>query len=369
MKSLRRDLQHYERQQEKHRKIVEKYLQKVEMSSGKRRQNYEVKLQSAQEDLARFDSLVAETKVQYEHVIARKEEIMNRHDESFLTQKLQERVEPVSIMVRLMSGDILPVETCFQDWIPNFIDDFIAQHQYNPHIRNRIKFFVDSYTDVDHKGELLPFISEYSCKMRHWNDEFKTPGDLPILNMFISDEDDISRRSKLELIRKILSDKNLDDTKTDDEIYELYNTWHIHYQPPASSNRYTNLLAFIQQHSDIFNELSQDSILEKQLINKLREFRSWFNSDSTYIYNLQTNRPEYFAHHLAIVQEQIQQYLVTNPDDVVTKDVSGYWRHFMSLSDIVAYGISSHNLCNCKNDSCFVYNYDYYNEQCQQRNI
>jgi len=266
-----RDCASISKEIEKVRRTIEKLQEKRDKSRTQKtvQKNQEL-VDEARQDLARLESALSEAVSLRDVALARKKELEDLSDDPFqaIQSVSRDKSMPLSVLVKMMTGDILSVEIDFQDSIQHFPLQFAHQHQYNLSVvKSRMLFLIDD------EKELLSGLKDGST----WSEEFKTEDDIPILHLFIRPEDENELSSKISLIYKILDDKKRKSLLSQDELSSKYSEWNLHYMPPPNSNRYLNLVAFVFSNSEYFPELSDEEMIDfeyekkRQFFIKLRD--------------------------------------------------------------------------------------------------
>lgn len=160
--------------------------------------------------------------------------------------------ETTTIMVRMLSGDLIPVPIRMSDPVSLFPKQFVDQHRMNPWITHRLRFYV--HEDWDEDTPLSGFVSVHRFRGT-WMDLYRSERNLPyLLHLVILDDAEEERSQKLELLRSILSAKGITKGVEDTQLYGEYLYWYLYYRPSDPSfyfvkpNRYTTLSGFVEHY-------------------------------------------------------------------------------------------------------------------------
>ena len=159
--------------------------------------------------------------------------------------------ETATIMVRMLSGDLIPIRIRMSDPVSLFPKQFVDQHRMNPWVIHRLRFY--AHEDWDEDTPLSGFVSVHRFRGT-WMDLYRSEHNLPyLLHLVILDDADEERGQKLTLLRSILSARG--STKVDDMcLYGEYLHWYLYYRPSDPSfyfvkpNRYTTLSGFVEHY-------------------------------------------------------------------------------------------------------------------------
>lgn len=321
----------------------------------KTKQKYQARLDEVQEDLDRDRVDQCSWTEQRDAQLAEKQRLQElpvQDSES----ALRERTQPATVMVRLLSGDILPVEICMSDLISHFPSEFVTQHKYNPNIINRLEFLIMEADDE--KNLQYDYYATPEMKSFSWSDEFKTAEDIPVINLFIQSEHELDIAEKIKLIHQILVTKKMESLHSDDELYSLYADWNLHFQPLPDSNRYTNMTTFLEQKQEYFRFFNEQELDEKKKVadrerrNRIRAAQSEFiQSKCTYWHDFSRLREIAIQHLLHWVESAQPASTLTNAD-------RKYYRQYMTVEEIFAFGFPAGELCYCDHDQCHVCHID-----------
>lgn len=279
----------------------------------------------------------------------------------------EERSEPASVAVRLLSGDLFWIDIDLNDEMHFFPKHFAREAGYNPSVVSRMVFFVEdeeeALIDPDQPSEI---ITEHITWKEHFAD-IPNPDALPMLNLFIRPESEKDRAPKITLLRQILEQKKLNDAIDDTELYSHYSEWYLRYQPPAVSNRYITMSAFIEQNPHLFPVLTEEEQVaareRKEHRRMLEDFGRFRKRELTWVddhiaaYGDRFNVPRLAVHEelrqlVAVAAEQGTE-LVFNPEQ------HRYFLHWMTIPEIIAIGVRSENICACPHAlTCFVANWE-----------
>jgi hypothetical protein len=155
-----------------------------------------------------------------------------------------------TVMVRILSGDLVQIQIDMDQPIIHLMEQFIRQRHFNPAASKRLVFFID--------GEDQPFIAYQHSHERvnqKWSEVFSES--LPVFHLLIQNTNESPQdiQEKVHLIRTIAEKLIRVADITDEEIYTIYNEWILTYIPPPKSNRYITMSAFVQQHLHLFHQM------------------------------------------------------------------------------------------------------------------
>jgi hypothetical protein len=352
---------------EKQIKMVMKQQDKVDRSRGAVRARNEekltqesVKLQELREGLEKAVTYRDEKLTRLQAIEALPEEPVNYEPVEEKKEISVERIEPASVVVRLMSGDLFTVEIDLNDEIRFFPNQFAREAGYNPAAVSRMVFFVDGEEEALIDPEWFQW-SAVRCDQVTWKEQFSSISDgLPMLNLIIRPDSEKDRDSKIALIRQILEQKKLNDAIGNTELYSLYSEWNLRYQPLKNSNRYITMSNFIEQNAHLFPILTDEEVVAAKERKKYRlmmadfaRFREreihWMEDHHIY--------GEIFAQQRQVAIEQLRQFVATSYGDevVFTSEQHRYFRRWMGVQEIVDMGVRSHNICICPHpETCFI---------------
>jgi hypothetical protein len=217
------------------------------------------------------------------------------------------------------------------------MEEFIRQRHFNPSAGKRLVFIVDGEDEpliaYDHSDERVN---------RNWSHVFSES--LPLLHLLIQapNERPSDIHDKVCLAREIGEKQKRISDSSDEEIYSLYSEWILTYIPPAKSNRYTTMSAFVEQHSHLFTQLDDQAFYaqqaEKEHRQLLADFRSFRDRDA------------------ASAQDRIQQlanYYQSTPEH----DYRHYC-HWFTIMELLAFGVRPRQICSCTRPRCFISNWE-----------
>jgi hypothetical protein len=236
--------------------------------------------------------------------------------------------EVVTLLVRLLSGDVLEVIVDRSHPMSGFADQFANQNHYEECVTTRMVFLIMS--EKEEKEQTF-----WSHEERHIG---KSIGDvlgseLPILNLFIRPVEDPDYLKTVTIMRKILYSLKRDDSSfSNEELFDLYNNWRMTHNV-SSMNRYQKLKACIDEHLEMFNLLSEDEMGMKN--------RHW---DMVAFCQFRRNyhpRP----HHLPTGQNMIRHILRENGNDAVLPVYQIVWiLRLMTVGEMLENGIRIQNI-------------------------
>ena len=196
--------------------------------------------------------------------------------ETYLSPISSQPSEPITLVVRLLSGDLLTVSVDRAHQVTGFADHFVKQHNYNDIATSRLVFLIMPEEQEQEQEEEKQLIF-WSPEERHIG---KSIGDvlgstLPILNLVIRPTVDVDQMQKATTLRKILHSLKRDDSMSDDALFELYSNWRLTANISVVANRYQKMIAFIEANQETFPILEESSLEEQARRADLLAFRSF----------------------------------------------------------------------------------------------
>lgn len=175
-------------------------------------------------------------------------------DDAIMRCKATDSVEaePLMLSVRLLSGDVLSIQADRSLRISAFADYFCKTHGYAPCATKRMTFMKKQEQEAKSSDELEDEI--------FWSNEIRREGEVmddhvedgDMLYLLIQPLEDPEWSEKFALFRRILEKEGRITQKGDEEIFSIYSTWLLTWIPPANTNRYIRLKAFVDENEDIF---------------------------------------------------------------------------------------------------------------------
>ncbi len=237
--------------------------------------------------------------------------------------------EVITLVVRLLSGDLFEVVVDRSHPMIGFADQFANQNHYAECVTTRMVFLIMS--EEEEKHQIF-----WSPEERHIG---KSIGDvlgseLPILNLIIRPVEDPDYLQKVTIMRKILySLKRNDSIFSNEELFDLYNNWRMTHNV-SSMNRYQKLKACIDDHLEMFNQLSEDEMVAKTHHWELVAF-------CQFRHNYHPRR----HHHLQTGRNMIRHILRENGNDVVLGVYQLVWLlRLMTVGEMLESGIRIQNI-------------------------
>ena len=215
----------------------------------------------------------------------------------------------LQVMVRLLSGDVLPVQVDASLPVARFADLFAIQHHYAPSATDRMVFLLEESESKSESDESKDSDIFWSPELHH---EGKTMGMLEgHLNLIIRPLVDREMPNRLTLLRKILHTHDLLYRFSDDELISMYSIWILTWFPPVTTNMYIKMRAFVDAHPDVFLPLTPEEKEKRDRDIDVEEFKAWRSGLARY----------YSVHHLhrvggvgVVASDFIQGYLRTTGD-------------------------------------------------------
>lgn len=267
-------------------------------------------------------------------------------------EKKEERVTSATLMVRLLSGDVKAVEIDMFRPAATFADEFAQQHGYSSSSTARMVFLIQSDEDEkedtvfwspEERNEGKTFVEVLGERLGSEDSE-----DLPMLNLFIRPmAQDGETESKVDLIRKLLKEKSLNDNYDDDELFTMFGTWHLTYQAPARGNRYLTMKAFVEQNGDVFWPLNAEDLQAQMERDAVRKFRSWAEKTA---WDIAT----YTNLDRRIVALELLEGMIGRDDLESMKVNMLYFRHYIHPFELAHMGVPQLVMCGCEYEHCYL---------------
>ena len=290
----------------------------------------------AQQDLARLQQALPEAIRDRDAALARKQELDAQPDDPFLAIQSISRQTSMSatVIVRMMSGDILQVEVDLQNSIQLFPLQFAQQHQYNPFIaKSRMDFLIDEKTKL--------MVDEDGKERGSWLEEFKAEEEIPLINLLIHSEKEEERLEKIKLIRKILENKKWKTDLNDEMLYDLYSEWNLHYLPPPNSNRYLNLTAFLESNREHFLDFDEEDLIAFEYNKNFLKISKIHENDQ----RIYQGRRRYGSSSFILqTKASLQRILQQNPNHVFTRHETLHYRYHLTIQELIDCGVTSEQL-------------------------
>ena len=193
-----------------------------------------------------------------EHVETEHRQLIHQMEEleltkgTYLSPISSQASEPITITVRMLSGDTVEVSADHAHPVAGFADQFMKQNGYHESATSRMIFLLGE----DEKESIF-----WSAQDRHVG---KSIGDLlgdqpPILHLFIRNADDSTKEEKIISLRKILHSLSRDDSITDDGLFDLYSNWLMTSSIPSTANRYQKMMTFVKENETQFPIIEKDN--------------------------------------------------------------------------------------------------------------
>lgn len=276
------------------------------------------------------------------------------------TQQLEEQQEMSrTVMVRLLSGDVRAVEIDMTRHVSSFADEFAQQNGYNPTSTIRMMFLIQNdESEEDEKENIVFWSHEQRNEEKTIAEMLLTGGnDEPhMLNLLIrpmEDPDDV-RASKIELIRKLLSQESLNDNYEDEHLFAMYGTWHLTYLPSTKGNRYLTMKAFIEQNPDAFWHMSPEELEEKKERDEVQKFRDWVKISARQIcirVHYHVGAHNHRNRYLEILERLIRE---NNMQEIRVR--TEHFQRYIHPLEMYHMGATPHMMCECQHDGCYKNN-------------
>ena len=322
---------------EKVNRTIEKLQGKIDKSRTQKtvQKNQEL-VDLAQQDLARLQQALPEALRDRDAALTRKQELEAQPDDPFLAiQSISsQKSMAATVIVRMMSGDILQVEVDLQNSIKLFPLQFAQQHQYNPFVaKSRMDFLIDEKTNL---------MSDADGKERgSWLEEFKTEEEIPMINLLIHSEKEGERLEKIKLLRTILENKKRKTDLNDEMLYDLYSEWNLHYFPPPNSNRYLNLSAFLESNQEHFLDFDEEDLIAFEYNKNFLRISKIYEYDQ----RIYQERRRYASPRFIVqTKANLQRILQENPNHIFTRHEEIHYRYHLTIQELIDCGVTSEQI-------------------------
>jgi hypothetical protein len=289
-----------------------------------------------------------------------------QHLESLPKQTFDEKEECIVkrsdvavVLIRTMTGDLIEVEVDMPTPIYLLVEEFVRQRRYNRSAGSRLVFAVD--------GEDEPLLStnvtqeNWERSRKTWSEVFQTADAIPMFNLFIQapNDDEYDIRTKVDLIRQIAEKKKLEDNNSTENLYSLYSEWILTYRPSQKGNRYTTMSDFVDQHLHLFPELDEEAFAtlqaEKKYRKELARFKKFRANEEDFVARtVEWYGEQVVARNRDAAREQLRQLLAQQPDVTLTNEQSRFFRRWVTVPEMLAEGMTGHQICACHQDSCMI---------------
>lgn len=189
------------------------------------------------------------------------------------------RLDPLTFLVRLLSGEIQAVEVDGVQPVSDFAKEFARQNRYHPSAAKRMTFFYPPpEAEEEEKDPLVRMIlhvsekgAQYQVQVEHlavgpipfWTPEKYPIGTtfrelyphgegIPLLCLFLRPADPSTRGEKIELLRRILIEEGRYNMYSDDDLFTTYDGWYLTHRPAPRENRYQAMKTFVAEYSEKF---------------------------------------------------------------------------------------------------------------------
>jgi hypothetical protein len=146
----------------------------------------------------------------------------------------------------------------------------------------------------------------------------------------------------------------MESLHSDDELYSLYADWNLHFQPLPDSNRYTNMSTFIDQKQEYFRFFTEEELdvkkkaADRKIRNNIRE-----DEERTIRWRC-VNLLNFVQKRETAIQHLERWVASSQPTSTITNAERAYYRHYMTVEEIFAFGFPVGELCYCDNDQCYI---------------
>lgn len=148
--------------------------------------------------------------------------------------------DAVELQVRLVSGDVLRVTTRGQEPMIRLFDEMVAQHPYNPAMKQRMDFLIEE------KEDFQPLIRSVQEK---WSDRFPSK-EYPLIHLFIQPEPERETRLRRMQLQSKMEQLRLLPMTTMEDVEEAAKAWWVSYRPKWNTRREEMLDHFFAEYED-----------------------------------------------------------------------------------------------------------------------
>ena len=302
-------------------------------------------------------------------------------------------LEPETLFVRLLSGEIQPVVVDMMGPINSLGREFARQNRYHPSSVKRMAFFLPSEEkDEDEKtteeeptvkvslvtsqlGVMVlldvippvpveepapvPFYSaDHPRTGMIFRNLFPRGSELPVLHLFIRGPNPNKIGEKLKLLRRILVDEMRYNMYDDDELFPMYDSWYIHQRGPHVNNRYKAMKEFVSAYSEKFWPMNEEEEKESEAWNcewkDIQEFREFVAKEARLL-SINVCYSDRFCEGRVLSRHMVMRRLGEGEWGLqeIRASVS-LLRHYLTVEELVRLGVPSPLLCSCNEPACFV---------------
>jgi len=289
---------------------------------------------------------------------------------------------PLSLCVKLLSGELLMVEVHSADPVELLPRQFAEQHGYHLGVIPQMTFHLSQEESEESDKPFVTGMTHLSGTRRTWKELFPE-SQPPMLLFLLRESNDYARERKITLIHDILRRRQLAATMEQDDLWSLYQAWNIHCAVHLDANRWQKLSSFVDDHLHHFVPLTEEMIHEKErrarratrlaeelsiqrrvtqgereaILRLLEELRPFFPASYRPLYATFIERngsPTQLLQELIDVCRQRQAPLSTYGMHRILYALL----HYLTLSQLAELRIPASSLCDCHDDSCYVCHYE-----------
>ena len=161
--------------------------------------------------------------------------------------------------------------------ISSFADHYAQTHGYAPSAVLRMVFLLAKKEDEDEDED------EDENENTFWSPDIRQEGisvgeriqDGDVLHLIIRPLEDPDWSDRLSILRRLLTKEGLHDLISDETLFSLYSVWVLTWIPPAKSNRYLRMKAFVEAHPDVFHLMNEEEKAMSARRKVLLQFHEW----------------------------------------------------------------------------------------------
>lgn len=297
------------------------------------------------------------------------------------------RLDPVTLFVRLLSGEIQSVEVDGVQPVSEFAKEFVQQNGYHPSATKRMTFFFPPSEISSEEKEQDPAVrtillvseekgahleiqveEQVECGLipfwtpeKHpvgntFRDLFPRNQETPVFCLFIRPSDPSKRMDKIGLIRRILTEENRYNMYDDEELFSMYDGWYLTYR--YGGNRYKVMKIFVASYPDKFwfmneQEMEQSAAWNTQWKDTLR-FKQFMIQDAQCISSSHKYHPRVGEIRI-ITQNAVRRYLGEGDHGLQQIQQNAHtFRYYMTLHELILMGVPPAILCRCQEQTCYT---------------
>lgn len=282
------------------------------------------------------------------------------------------RLDPLTFLVRLLSGELQTVEVDGVQPVSEFAKEFARQNGYHPSAAKRMTFFYPAAEAAGDAGgdageeeeekekEPIPFWTPEKYPVGTTFREHFPHGqeETPLLCLFLRPADPSTRTEKVELLRRILTEEGRYNMYSDADLFTTYDGWYLTHRPRPRENRYQTMKTFVAAYSEKFWFMNPQEKEQSDAWNaEWKEVLAFKNSmvQEVQCISCRHRISPQFAEQRTVVRQGILSVLGKGEWGLQRLQGTGdTLRRFMSLHELHQLGLPFTLLCSCQKTSCHV---------------